>query len=323
MTDSKKKGDEAPKSKSEDYLRADAVRKQAAKALSGFSLKSKTKKQEAAIELYEDAAAKFKYDLAWEEAADCYEKILGILSDMKVSDEIVLKTRAITKECAEAYATDENAEHAREKFYALALLLKEADKFYMAGAAYQECAEMEVELGLPQKALDSWVEAADAYNTDGNLNKANNCYLKVAEMKVEAEDYEAAVEMYEKVAQSLSATATSRMTARIYLYMAALLRFALAASENKDVKQVQSKVNDWCENFHGFKNEHQQLLLSATLEAFLGNDLNKFISHLAKYDKQYKLTPLETKLFLKIKKKMAGEDKSKLNVGDDVEALLS
>jgi len=268
---------------------------QAEKKLKAWTLLS-DQKYDDACELYEKAAAHYRVATQWNKSAQCYVKAAEISEKQKnVNGAIEYYIHAAT------IFKDTDPQEAI-KMYSLAIgLLRDNNKFSRAAKLWKEIAEIEQKEGHITETIKAWSECADCFELGNQTVSANMAYIRIAELVAkEEEDYPRAINLYEKVSNSIN-DGLGKYAINGYVFRANLLRLIIGSRKN-DIKSVRSANDHYKQSYPTLWNGSRECtLIEGILRAFDDQDVDLFVNTLYTYDAVSKLDNWITKLLLAIK----------------------
>jgi alpha-soluble NSF attachment protein len=257
---------------------------------------SNAAKYEAAMELYDKAAAQFKISKQWDDAGEAYVKMAECAEKLGNETEAV----AAYTSAGKAYKNG-NTKEAIKYFRIAAEMRMAANAFQQAAKLHQEIAGVEEKNLNLKGAIKSYNDAADCFHAEGSVPSENQALLKVAELSATEEDYQRAIMLYEKVAAAALESTLLKYSAKDYFFRAGLCQFVVCAKSD-DMKVLEEKLDKYKDQHPAFDGDRSCKLLENCMKAFDDNDVDAFTEHVYTYDKIYKLDNLITSLLLTIKK---------------------
>jgi alpha-soluble NSF attachment protein len=276
--------------------KGNALMVEAEKKLKSFSLFSPQAKIEAAMELYDKAAAQFKMTKQWDEAGDAYIKMAECAEKLSNEGEAV----AAYTNAAKAYKNG-NSKEAIKTFRIAAEMRMESNQFQQAAKLHQEIAAIEEKNLNIKGAIKAYTDAADCFQSEGSVPSENQALLKVAELCAGEEDYVRAITIYEKVAAAALESTLLKYSVKDYMFKAALCQLVLCAKDG-DMKTLEDKLEKYKDQHPAFDGDRSCKLLEACMKAFEDEDVEAFTNHVFNYDKIYKLDNWTASLLLIVKK---------------------
>ena len=136
----------------------------------------------------------------------------------------------------------------------------EEGKFSIAAKHAKEIAELcESESDFKQ-AIDFFQLAADYYEGEGSTSAANGCLLKVALYAAQTEEYDKAIEIYERVAANSIDNNLLKWSVKDYLFRAGLCHLCKG-----DPVSARRAIDRYCDMDVTFQGQHEHKLLSVAL----------------------------------------------------------
>jgi len=271
---------------------------------------SNTAKFEAAMELYDKAAAQFKIQKQWDEAGEAYVKMA------ECAEKIGNESEAVTAytNAGKAYKNG-NTKEAIRIFRIAAEMRMAANAFQQAAKIHQEIAGIEEKNLNLKGAIRSYNDSADCFHAEGSLPSENSALLKVAELSATEEDYQRAILVYEKVAAASLDSSLLKYSAKDYFFKAALCQMVVCARED-DMKTLEQKLDKYKDLHPAFEGDRTCKLIEGCMKAFEDDDVEAYTDTVFSYDKIYKLDNWVASLLLIVKKVI--KDGVPYNLKDEV-----
>ncbi|KAH6581568.1 hypothetical protein BASA61_008987 [Batrachochytrium salamandrivorans] len=231
-------------------LLVEAEKKLLSKGLFGFG----GPKLDEAADLYGRAGVSFKLAKKWKQSGDAFMQKALTLDKMGERDDAT----SAYLEAAKSF----KKESPREAVNALEIavqLLSQKGRFSAAANNQKQIAEIyENDLADMEKAMSAYDQAGEWYSGEDSTAQANACMLKVAMFSATLEQYEKAVDLFERVANKSLDNNLTKWSVREYLFKAGIcilcIGSLLTAVENEDVEEFQghiagfdrlSKLDEW------------------------------------------------------------------------------
>jgi alpha-soluble NSF attachment protein len=253
-------------------------------------------RNDAAMELFEKAAAQFKVAKQWDEAGEAYLRAATCAEKMGLEYEVI----ASYTNAAKAYKNSD-ATKAVANFRKAAELQMTSGKFQQAGKVLMELAGIEEKQAHVKNALKAYTEAADCFLADGSVPSENQALLKVAELSAGEGDYLGAIKIYEKVSAAALESTLLKFSVKDYFFKAALCQMA-ACAKNGDMKALEAKLESYKDQYPAFDGDRSCKLLESCMKAFEDDDIEAFTGHVFSYDKMIKFDNWTAALLLVVKK---------------------
>jgi alpha-soluble NSF attachment protein len=189
-----------------------------------------------------------------------------------------------------------DAKQAADHLRSAITLFTNAGHFAVAAKHLQDAAEMYEAEAQPDLAVDCYQTAADYYEQENQLSRTNTCLLKLAQIHAQAERYDQAIELLEKVARASLDNSLLKWSVREYLFKAMLCHLCKA-----DIVGAKRALDRYAELDVSFASQREYKLLSLVVSAYEAYDLDAFTSAVADYDSVTPLPPFLTTLLLRIK----------------------
>ena len=167
----------------------------------------------------------------------------------------------------------------------------------IAAKHQKEIAELHESEGNVEAAIESFQQAADLYESENSQINANNCLFKVANMCAQLEQYDRAIELYEKVAKG-SLDHLLKLSVNDHFFRAVLCHLA-NGFDVVAAKQALDKYGDWDPTFGSTQ---ESKFLDAIITATEDYNVKAFTDAVVEYDSASNLDAWKTSLLLKIKK---------------------
>ncbi|KAK3870563.1 hypothetical protein Pcinc_024218 [Petrolisthes cinctipes] len=263
-----------------------------------FGLFSGSSKVDEAMELYQQAANKFKIAKKWGSAGHAFTELASLYG--KAGSRLDAATNYV--EAGNCYKkTDPNE--------AISSLLKAIEiytdmgKFTMAAKHHQTIAEIyETEVADMEKAIQHFEQASDYFRGEENNSSANKCQLKVAMFAAQMENYEKAIKIYEQVATSSLESSLLKYSAKEYMFRAALCHLCV------DLTNARIAVEKYEEMYPGFQDSRECKLLKTLMNHLEEQNVDGFTDTVKDYDSISRLDQWYTTMLLRIKKSINPED---------------
>ncbi|KAL0477968.1 alpha-soluble NSF attachment protein [Acrasis kona] len=285
--------------------KGDEFLEQAEKKLKGWGLLSN--KYEDALELYSKAINIYKMNKAWDKAAD-----------------VLQRTVACHNKCDSKYdaatALNEAGQMLKkmpDNIEASVRVMSESVEIFLELGKLNQAAKIEKEIGEALEEVENYADAivhlqraADLYESENQKTTANICLLKVAHMNASLENYEPAIELFEKSIEYAVDDRMLKFQAKEYIFKAAACRLAQITDKDQ-LEDFKTKYEEYKDMDVHFPDSFEAKLIDGVVEAWDKGDLRLFQQHMRDYDRIKKLDPWKMNLFLKIK---SGVE----NVGNDL-----
>ena len=181
-------------------------------------------------------------------------------------------------------------------------LLKQRGRFHPAAGHLKTIAEMyETDASNEAKALEFYELAGDLYAGEDASGLANQCWLKVATLAGQLEQYQKAIEKFEHVAFGSLDNQLTKYSSKSYFLNAGLCHMCF------DIVSASKAISRYLEADMSFGQSREYTLLAGMLDAFDQGDQEKFTAVVADYDRMTKLDSWKTSILLRIKKQISEE----------------
>ncbi|KAI8979983.1 soluble NSF attachment protein [Pilobolus umbonatus] len=266
---------------------------QAEKKLNSWSWFGSTNKEEDAAEIYEKAANTFKLAQRWRDAGHAYIK----------AAELYRLTPDLYYESSKSY---ENAAKCLRKIDAEAaisalkqaiMIDREASNFRNAAKHHQEIAEIyESEIINLNGAKEHWEEASTLYMAHDSPAMINKCLLKVAHFAAQLEEYECAIDNFEKVAADSIDNPLTKWSMKEYFLKAGLCSLCIG-----DTTKTRRLLEKYCAMDLTFESTREYTFLLGIINCIDNYDEELFTQKVYEFDKLTKLDNWKISLLLKVK----------------------
>lgn len=206
-------------------------------------------------------------------------------------------------DAASAYVNAANCAKQQNPTSAVDFLQKAIDiytedgKYSQAGRHQKEIAEIFEAEKDTENALKAYQLAADTFETENN-ETANTraCLLKVAHFAAEAQDYQKAIEIFEKVAQA-SLEGLGKWSVKEYLLKAGLCKLAAG-----DMVSMHQSLDRYRDMLYTFARDRECKFLEDLLAACENFDVEAFTRAVVEYDSITPIDAWKTSILSRIKK---------------------
>jgi len=280
-----------------DVAKAQALMNEAKAKYDSFGWWSTTKFDDAA-ELYKKAANMFKlakeYDKAGDaflRAADCYVK---------------LSSKYEVAQCYQNAATILRKSNIPESIKCFKISIEfylEEGRFSMAAKYQKEIAELFEADGEIESAVEAYCLASDYFEGDNQVSHSTACLLKVALFSAQLQQYQRAIDIYQKIANSSLDNNLLKWSVKDYLFRAGLCYLAMADSIATKRALEQFQTMD-----HTFGPSRECKLLMELVDAVEESDVEKFKAAVNEFDSISKLEPWKRTLISRIENKIKEAD---------------
>jgi len=277
-------------------LKGEDLMKQAEASLKKWSLFGNTQKFEDAVELYERAAAQFKLNKQWKEAAEAYMKAADVCEKNLKNDADAVDKMQNAAKCYQNC----NPKEAVTIFRKVVKMHQDTGRLSTAANEWKEIAKLEEKEGHMQAAREAWEKAATCHEASNGKAAATQCLPQVARICADEADYKKAVELFEKCAHQALDSELGKWSASEYLYKAALCNLVLE-TKSGETKDVTEQLDRYVEEHPAFETAREYKFLKGIIDAFDKDDVEKFTEVVFKFDSVLKLDNWTSKLLLKIK----------------------
>ena len=159
--------------------------------------------------------------------------------------------------------------------------------------------------------------ASSGYDAEDSSANATSCWVKVAALSAELEDYKKAIEIYERISQkALEGSSAGKWGVKDYLFKALLCQLVICAKKN-DMEQLEKNIDRYKDIYPQLDGTREIKLIEDLMAAFKEDDMDLYSDTVFKYDEIYKLDNWTAKVLLDVKNIM------KNGPGGDKEADFS
>lgn len=254
-------------------------------------------KVDEATELFVKGANMFKMAKKWANAGDAFTEVAN------------LHAKAGNKhEAASAYVDACNCykkvdpQQAIDSISKAIYIYTEMGRFSIAAKHHITVAEIyENEAADIEKAIIHFERAADYYQGEESSASANRCLLNVARYSAQLEQYQKAIDIYERVANSCIDNNLLKYSAKEYFFRAALCHMCI------DLLNAQIAIKRYEETYPAFGDSRECKFVKQLLDELEAQDLDGFTQVVADYDSISRLDQWFTTILLKIKKSIVEE----------------
>lgn len=261
------------------------------------SLFGGSEKVDDAVELYAKAGNAFKMAKNWKAAGDAFCKAAAL--EIKCKSNHQAASQYV--EAANCYRKTNTSEAVKILQRAIEIYT-DMGKFRIAAKHHVTTAEIfEKEDANIPKAILHYEMAADYYKGEESSCAANKCLVKVAQFAAEAEQYDKAIAIYEKIAMSGMDNRLLRYGAKDYYFRAALCRMC------NDVQDASNAIHRYEDMFPAFGDSRECILLKQLIAACSDQDSNSFDNAVAEFTRFIHLDNWYQKLLQRIGKGLEAE----------------
>ena len=258
---------------------------------SGCFNSQKQERCQTSAQLYQKAGNIYKLTKEWKEAANAFIKAAELFI---LADETYL--------AIDNYISSSNCLKKVDALKAIDILkivydlYMEDNKYYNAAKYIKEIAIIYEELENIPEAKVAYQKAAEIYEMEDKTSLATECFLKIADLNIQLGQFSSASELYQKVAEESIKSTLLKFKCKEYLLKAGLSQFC-----NDDIVDSSRVLNKYCDIDATFSTSREYKLLSHILNALENSDLDLFTNILIEYDSISTLTPLLTKILVKLR----------------------
>ncbi|TFK57134.1 vesicular-fusion protein SEC17 [Heliocybe sulcata] len=268
-----------------------------ANASTGWFSSSSTKWEEAG-DLYQQAANAFKIDKLFKEAGDAHAREAECRENSKEGNEAA----NAWWNAAKAYKRV-NPELAIQALTQTITHLTQGGRFRQAADREKEIAQIYLqELNDLRRACDSYERAAEWYQQEDATATANACFKDAADLHADLEEYPAAIQRYEQVADHSLTSQLTKYSVKEYW-----LRSSLCALAMGDSISAKRNLGRYGQLDTTFMSTREARFINALIEAMDAGDEEAFTAAVVDFDQVMRLDNWKTGILLKIKRKLQDE----------------
>ncbi|XP_076064935.1 alpha-soluble NSF attachment protein [Oratosquilla oratoria] len=279
-------------------LMAEAERKlTSSKGFFGSLFGGSTKVDEA-VDLYLQAANKFKMAKKWGSAGHAFTELANL--HQKAGSRLDAATNFV--EAGNCYKKTDPNESVNSLLKAIEIYT-DMGKFTVAAKHHQTIGEIyESEVADIEKSIQHYEQASDYFKGEESNSSANKCMLKVAMFAAQMENYEKAITIYEQVAASSLESSLLKYSAKEYMFRSALCHLC---KDSTDAGIAMQKYEDM---YPAFQDSREYKLLKALITHIEDQNVDAFTDTVKEYDSISRLDQWYTTMLLRIKKKISVDD---------------
>ncbi|KAI7903974.1 soluble NSF attachment protein [Cokeromyces recurvatus] len=269
---------------------------QAEKKLNSWAWFNSSNKHEDAAEMYEKAGNTFKLAQKWNEAGKAYIKAAELYKTAPTLQYESSKSFESASKCLKRI----DAKAALEALQKAIIIDKEIANFRNAAKHHQEIADIyESDIMDLKGAKENWEEASKLYMADDSTAMVNKCLLKVAHFAAQLEQYDEAIENFERVATDSMNNQLTKWSIKEYFLKASLCSMCIG-----DSVKTRQLLNKYYSMDLSFENTREYQFLLGILDCFDNGDQPLFSQKIHEFDQISKLDNWKIGILLRIKKSM-------------------
>eukprot|EP01138_Halocafeteria_seosinensis_P014571 gb/GECG01014876.1/.p1 GENE.gb/GECG01014876.1/~~gb/GECG01014876.1/.p1 ORF type:complete len:295 (+),score=68.94 gb/GECG01014876.1/:1-885(+) len=280
---------------------------QAKKEESRFSLFGRQEKYENAAELYERAGNTFRSENDYEQALYAFQK--AVENWGKARDEKQVST--VQQKVAECQMKLMNLDDAQATYEEHVIpVLKEDGKITNIGKIYEKLAEAFHKEGQTGKAIEALQKASDVYENEEGSSGQRRAKARLAELlaqkaatDVDREGFMEATQAFQECGDICLEENLLRFNAKKYFFSAIICSLA-----SGDAVAAQRLLDSSTEQDPNFGESREGKLCQTLLTAVNDKDVQSFVTAIHEHDRIAKLSDLETKILLVVKRDINEED---------------
>jgi tetratricopeptide (TPR) repeat protein len=254
-----------------------------------------------AARLYGEAAAQYKTQECFAEAAEAHVKQAECL---EAANEDLEMTEAYKSACV-MYSRAGDSKKGIIYNLKLAGLYEGRDRQRNAAKTYEEIAEIYLEREQIKDTTKMLEKARSCYLNANQGVAASGCRARIADVSFDHGDYLQAKETYEQIAQPVRGQPNHRSPS--YYWRAIISHMAHEAKTTADLKTTPAVVDGYklqCPNFGKGVTAHKDRLITALLAAFDASSTDMFEQGLADYKRMHDMPASEINALLIVKNQM-------------------
>ena len=224
-------------------------------------------------------------------------KYFGIAVDMHMEGNRFSVAAKLYKDIAELYEKEMDHEGAKQAF------TKAADWYAHCTHPFTLLSPLltQLTLTLPSRCPIPPCDACRSYDAEDSTANSTSCWVKVAALSAELEDYKKAIEIYERISnKALEGSSAGRWGVKDYLFKALLCHLVLAAKKN-DMAPVEAAVDKYKDMLPQLDGTREVKLIEDLCAAFKEDDMDLYSDTVFRYDEIYKLDNWTAKVLLDVK----------------------
>ncbi|KAL7642757.1 UNVERIFIED_CONTAM: hypothetical protein RMT77_006045 [Armadillidium vulgare] len=255
-------------------------------------------KVDEAMDLYQQAANKFKMAKKWGSAGQAFTELANL--HLKAGSRLDASSNFV--EAGNCYKKTDPNEAVNSLLKAIEIYT-DMGKFTMAAKHHQSIADIyETEIADMEKAIQHYEQASDYFKGEENNSSSNKCLLKVAQFAAQMENYEKAIKIYEQVAASALESSLLKYSAKEYMFRAALCHMC------QDLTDAKIALQKYEEMYPAFQDSRECKLLQSLLTHLEEQNVDAFTDTVKDYDSISRLDQWYTTMLLRIKKTINADD---------------
>jgi len=264
----------------------------------GWFSSSFTKYEEAG-DLYQQAANSFKLEKLFKESGDAFSKEADCRDRQGEKDEAANAWWNAAKSYKKGYP-----ELAVNALASTITYLTSLGRFRQAADREKEIGQIHLQESRDlAKACQSFERAGEWYSQEDANATANACFKDAADLHAELEEYQAAIQRYEQVANHSLTSSLTKYSVKEYW-----LRAGLCALAMKDTVTAQRNLQKYGTQDVTFPSTRESKFLVALTEAVEAGDEGALTAAVVEFDQITKLDNWKTSILLKIKRGVQDED---------------
>lgn len=296
-------------SSSPEELRAQDFLKKAEKRLNSWSMFSSSSKFEDAAELFEKAANNFKMAKNYNGASQAFKSKADC--DIRMGNHYHAATGLVA---AADILKKDSPEEALALYEQTIGLFGEGGKFGQAAKVCETMGEVMEEDNRLQDAIAKYQQAADYFQGEKSISRANKCLEKIARHSATLEQYPDSVRIFELLGTESLSNNLLKFGAKKHFLHAGFCTLARG-----DFVAGSQAVDRYSSLDYSFDSSREQRLLAALAQACEDYDAPAFATELSQFDAMTKLDPWEICILLRVKKSIEGQGAE--GVEDDADDL--
>jgi alpha-soluble NSF attachment protein len=250
---------------------------------------------EDACDLYIKGANCYKVAQRWEKAGDAFCQSAKLKSNGEQRHEAA----SHYVDAALCYLKIDN-ERAIDCYMRAVEIYTDMGRFSIAAKHLVTTAEIyETKVMDIEKALSMYNRAGDFYKGEESTSAANKCFLKVAHISAEMEQYDRAIELFAEIGAKCAESNLLKYGAKEHFFKAVLCALAL------DYIRAQQCIQKYADIYPAFTDAREFKFCQSLIKDVENDNADEFSSHVADHDKVSRMDKWLTSILLKIKKTLS------------------
>lgn len=276
--------------------RAEEFEQQAEKKLGGWGLFGS--KFEDAADLFEKAANAYKLSKSWDQAGAVYVKLANCYLKLDSKHEAA-NAYAEAAHCYKKINTKESVACLEQSVN----LFLDIGRLNMSARYFKEIAELHEQEQNLEKAIDYYDKAADLFESEEVTTSANQCKQKIAQFAAQLEQYQKAIEIYEKLARQSLGNNLLKYGVKGHLLNAGICQLCRG-----DVVAINNALERYQELDPTFSGTREYKLLVELAAAVDEENVAKLTDAVKEFDSMTQLDAWKTTLLLRVKEAVKAKE---------------